>query len=71
MGTGSEGGQDALARAQLLMQAGKGEGMQTMEMALRTLALRREITREQAILACNSPDMFNNDDIGRRRPPGR
>lgn len=53
------------------MQAGKGEGMQTMEMALRTLALRREITREQAIRACNNPDLFNNDDNSRRRPPGR
>ena len=53
------------------MQAGKGEGMQTMETALRELALRREISREQAILACGNPDMFSNDDIGRRRPPGR
>ena len=53
------------------MQSGKGEGMQTMEMALRTLALRREITREQAIHAANNPDLFNGEDGSRRRPPGR
>lgn len=53
------------------MQAGRGEGMQTMEMALRNLALRREITRDQAILACGNPELFNSEDARRQRPPGR
>jgi len=53
------------------MQAGKSEGMQTMEMALRNLAMRREISRAQAIAACNNPELFNNEETLRRRPPGR
>jgi twitching motility protein PilT len=53
------------------MQAGRGEGMQTMEMALRNLALRREITRDQAILASNNPELFSGEDGRRQRPPAR
>ena len=51
------------------MQAGRGEGMQTMEMALRAAALRREITREQAIAVANNPELFTSEDA--RRPPTR
>jgi twitching motility protein PilT len=51
------------------MQAGRGEGMQTMEMALRAAALRREITRDQAIAAANNPELFTSEDA--RRPTGR
>ena len=40
--------------------------MQTMEQALKDLARRREITREQAILASRNPNLF--DDESTRRP---
>lgn len=52
------------------MQSGRGEGMQTMEMALRELALRRYITREVAINHCNNPNLFDDDDTRRRSVMG-
>ena len=52
------------------MQAGKGDGMQTMEMALRALAQKRDITRQQAIIASNNPDLFS-DEPRRPRSGGR
>jgi twitching motility protein PilT len=52
------------------MQAGRGEGMQTMEMALRELALRRHITREVAINHCNNPSLFDDEDARRRSMMG-
>ncbi|MSP55380.1 MAG: type IV pilus twitching motility protein PilT [Myxococcales bacterium] len=45
-----------------MMQAGKGEGQQLMEMAAKDLALRRKITKDQAIGLTNNPKMF--DEIG-------
>ncbi len=49
-----------------IMQGGRGDGMQTMEQALKDLARRREITREQAILASRNPNLFDEDAT--RRP---
>ena len=45
-----------------MMQSSKGEGMQTMEMALKDLVARNVITRDQAIAATSNPKMFDGDD---------
>ena len=42
-----------------MMQAGKGEGQQLMEMAAKTLALTRKITKEQAVTLTNNPKLFD------------
>ena len=44
-----------------MMQSGKGEGMQTMEAALKDLVARNTITREMAIAAINNPKLFEAD----------
>ena len=50
---------------------GIGLGMpETMEMALRELALRRHITREVAINHCNNPSLFDDEDARRRSMMG-
>ena len=53
-----------------VMQGAKADGMQTMEMALKDLFRRREITREQAIHAAQNPNLFD-DERAARRSPGR
>ena len=53
-----------------IMQGAKADGMQTMEMALKDLVRRREITREQAIHAAQNPNLFD-DERAARRSPGR
>jgi twitching motility protein PilT len=45
-----------------VMQAGRAEGMQTMDMAARDLAQKRRISREDAIRITNNPRLF--DDLG-------
>ncbi len=45
-----------------LMQAGRGEGMQTFDMAAKELVTRREITVEQAIQLTNNPKLFDGED---------
>ena len=56
-----------------MLQAGKGEGQQTMGMALKDMALRKKITRELAMQVANDPKLF--DDVpataGPPRPPAR
>jgi len=49
-----------------MMQTGKGEGQQLMEMAAKNLALTRKITKEQAITLTNNPKLF--DDVGPAAP---
>ncbi len=41
-----------------IMQTGTGAGMQTMEVAVKNLALSGKITRQTAIDALNKPDLF-------------
>ena len=45
-----------------MMQTGGNEGMQTMEAALRDLAARNVISREQAVSASNNPRLFEAED---------
>jgi len=45
-----------------MMQSGRGDGMQTMEAALKDLVSRNAITREQACAAINNPKLFEADD---------
>jgi twitching motility protein PilT len=65
------------------MQAGRADGMQTMEMAVKDLVARREITVEQAISVTNNPKIFEDESpdqyrrrmmqqegMPQRRPPG-
>ena len=52
-----------------VMQASRGEGMQTTDMALKDLVSRGDITREAAISVSGNPSLFEDDDGGRRRPP--
>jgi len=58
-----------------MMQTGTSSGMQTMEVAVRDLALSGKITRQTAIDALNKPDLFDepttlggNDQKKRRGP---
>lgn len=51
-----------------IMQTARNEGMTTMEESLRTLAYRREITKKQAILQANNPNLFETEDQRPRRP---
>ncbi len=51
-----------------MMQAGKGEGQQLMEMAAKELALKRKISREQAINLTNNPKLFDDVPGGGPRP---
>lgn len=44
-----------------MMQTGKGEGQQLMEVAAKNLALTRKITKDQAITLTNNPKLF--DDV--------
>lgn len=44
-----------------MMQAGRQDGMQTMETAAKEMALRRKISRENAISLTNNPKLF--DDV--------
>lgn len=53
-----------------MMQAGRGEGMQTMEAAARELALKKKITRESAMQLVNNPKLFD-DLVGPGGPPPR
>jgi twitching motility protein PilT len=48
-----------------IMQTGTGVGMQTMEVAVKNLALSGKITRQTAIDALNKPDLFEE-----KRPLG-
>ena len=55
-----------------MMQAGRGEGQQTMAMALKDLAIRKKITRELAMQMANDPKLFDDTPIGGApRPVGR
>lgn len=63
--------ENKLYQIKSIMQGGRGDGMQTMEQALKDLARRREITRDQAIQAANDPKLFDDGDGARRRPPPR
>ncbi len=47
-----------------MLQAGKGDGQQTMGMALKELALRKKITREVALQLSHDPKLF--DDVPAR-----
>lgn len=49
------------------MQTSQGVGMQTMEMALRDLIERGQITRTTAAEKVGNPDLFKDTEIGRRR----
>jgi twitching motility protein PilT len=51
-----------------VMQSGKGEGMQTIEMAARDAAMRRRITREDAIRITNNPRLFDESAFGVAQP---
>jgi twitching motility protein PilT len=54
-----------------MMQAGKAEGQQLMAMAAKELAMKRKISREEAMRIANDPKLF--DDVPQRPgpPPGR
>jgi twitching motility protein PilT len=52
-----------------ILQTGQARGMQTMEVAVRDLALKGVITRQTAIEALNKPDLF--DEPGVAGKPGR
>lgn len=49
------------------MQTSQAVGMQTMEMALRDLVERGQITRTVAAEKSGNPELFKDTDIGRRR----
>ncbi|MFZ5481376.1 MAG: type IV pilus twitching motility protein PilT [Myxococcota bacterium] len=49
-----------------MMQAGRSEGQQLMEVHAKDLALRKKITRDDAMRITNNPKLF--DDVA---PPGR
>lgn len=49
-----------------IMQAGRSDGMQTMEMAAKDMAMRRKISREVAISITNNPRLF--DDVNPMGP---
>jgi twitching motility protein PilT len=49
-----------------IMQTSKGEGMQTMEDALRALTYKRDISPKQAIAASNNPKLFDDEESRRR-----
>jgi len=51
-----------------MMQAGKSEGQQLMEVSAKELALARKINREEAIRIANNPKLF--DDVIPPRPQG-
>ena len=56
-----------------MMQAGRGEGMTTMEAAIKDLVARNVITRDQAITLMNNPKLFDADDklaVMQGRDPG-
>ena len=63
--------ENKLYQIKSIMQGGQGDGMQTAEQALKDLARRREITRDEAIQAANNPKLFDDGDGARRRPPSR
>ena len=42
-----------------MMQAGRGDGQQTMGMALKDLAMKKKITREAAMQLANDPKLFD------------
>jgi twitching motility protein PilT len=50
-----------------IMQAGRADGQQLMESAARDLALKKKITREEAIRVANNPKLF--DDVPRPGAP--
>ena len=50
-----------------LMQAGRSEGQQLMEVGAKDLALKKKITREEAIRITNNPKLF--DDVPRPGMP--
>ena len=53
-----------------MMQSGKGEGQQLMGVHAKDLALKRKITREEAIRIANDPKLFDDvPDRGGMRPP--
>lgn len=56
-----------------MMQAGRGEGQQTMSMALKDLALKKKISREAAMQLANDPKLFDDVPVGgvAPRPLGR
>ena len=51
-----------------VMQSGRGEGMQTMEMAARDAAMKRRISREDAIRITNNPRLFDEPGVGPAAP---
>jgi len=52
--------ENKLYQIQSVMQAGKSEGMQTMDSSIRRLVQRGAITREQAIATTNNPKLFDD-----------
>jgi twitching motility protein PilT len=50
-----------------MMQAGRAEGQQLMEVAAKELALKKKITRDEAIRVSNNPKLF--DDVARPGAP--
>jgi twitching motility protein PilT len=51
-----------------IMQTSQGQGMQTMEMSLRDLVERRQITRDTAIEKTGNPAMFEEQDSSEANP---
>jgi twitching motility protein PilT len=51
-----------------IMQTGKAEGQQLMASAAKELALKKKISREEAVRIANDPKLF--DDAPRPGPPG-
>ncbi|MES2644062.1 MAG: type IV pilus twitching motility protein PilT [Myxococcota bacterium] len=51
-----------------IMQAGRADGQVLMESSLKDLAIRRKISREEAVRITNNPKLF--DDVPRPGPPG-
>ena len=54
-----------------MMQAGRGEGMQTMEAAVKDLALKKKVTREAAMQLVNNPKLFDDVVSSAGPPPPR
>ncbi len=54
-----------------IMQTGQSQGMQTMEMAVKELAYKGEITKQTAIETMNKPDLFDGDSPATRNTANR
>ena len=56
--------EDKTAQIPSVIQTGSQYGMQTLEQSLRELVDRRQITREEAILKCGNPHLFEHTTPG-------